>query len=147
MYYIFIFCSILSAINIYRRLNCVIKSKITKFNFISFLIFSSFLLILNQRTSNNLKNLPFILMICFSFFTSIISSGISKKGFIHPWNLFAKLYSWEKIGKIKYEMKKETVLISFETRFTDYRQEFEKEKLEEIKEFIYKNSKKKITEI
>lgn len=148
MILIFILCAILCVINIYRRLNCAIKSKITKFNIFSFLVFSSVLLFLNYRYSKGFyENLFPIAMICLSFFTSIISSGISKRGFIQPWNLYARLHTWDKIERIVYELKEESIMLTFETKFTQYRQEFERKDLDKIKEFLYRNAKKKIKEI
>ena len=85
--------------NLLRRVSCIVKVKFTKFTFIYlsvvFIVFLYVIYILKYGF------LGYMLLISFEllFFTSLISCGISKRGFIHPWNLIAKLYPFGKEKK------------------------------------------------
>lgn len=152
MFFIFLIFSVVCAYNLSRRLTCAIKTKVTKFNLISLLVFAVFLFgvtyyIKGYYNYEGPTIYGYSAIICLAFFTSITSSGISPRGFIQPWNLISKIYTWNKIGKIQYEVKENSVMVTFATKFTEYRQEFEKNQLDEIIDFVYKNSKKKMKEI
>lgn len=127
--YIFLFFSMICAYNIYRRITCQIKTKITKFTVISNIVFcvmcfASTYFFEKRLGFDNLKTYGLCLMICLSFFTSLISSGISKNGFVQPWNLISKTHKWGNIKEITAEKKEKSIMISFTTPFTQYRQEY-----------------------
>ncbi|EGV11057.1 conserved domain protein [Parvimonas sp. oral taxon 393 str. F0440] len=73
-----------------------------------------------------------------AFFTSMMSAGISERGIIHPWQLVAKLYRWDRIRSFSIENKGKTIMINFKI-FRDLRQEYDKSDLDKIKKIAKKN--------
>lgn len=149
MLMIFLVFSILCLYNIYRRFTCLVKTKISKFVIVSTILFFIMMFgityyfngIINE---DNFQIYSYAGLIWLSFFTSIISAGISEKGFVHPWNLFAKLYKWDNVNDIVASRKENIITLSFSTRFTQYRQEYNSKDFFEIRDLVYKYKKKKL---
>lgn len=149
MLIIFLIFSMLCLYNIYRRFTCIVKTKITKFAIVSSIVF---LLIMFGITfyfngipnGENFQIYAYSGLIWLSFFTSVISAGVSESGFIHPWNLFARLYKWDNINDVIASRKENVIMISFSTRFTQYRQEYNSKDFFEIRDLVYKYKKKKL---
>lgn len=139
MLVIILFVFLLSLFNIYRRLSCVVKTKFTKFTFFTLLSVFILMFFLVYKFQNNFTGYILLLSFWALFFTSILSSGISEKGFIHPWQLISLLYRWEKIRKISIENKKDTVIVNFKV-IRDLRQEYDKSDFEKLKKILKKNN-------
>ena len=129
---------LLCLFNIYRRLTCIIKVKFTKFTVITLTVALGLLLFAGYRLKNDLVGYIIALSWWLSFFTSIISAGISERGIIHPWQLVAKLYRWDRIRSFSIENKGKTIMVNFKI-FRDLRQEYDKSDLDKIKKIAKKN--------
>ena len=129
---------LLCLFNIYRRLTCIIKVKFTKFTVITLTVALGLLLFAGYRLKNNLVGYIIALSWWLSFFTSIISAGISERGIVHPWQLVAKLYRWDRIRNFSIENKGKTIMVNFKI-FRDLRQEYDKSDLDKIKKIAKKN--------
>ena len=77
---------LLCLFNIYRRLTCIIKVKFTKFTVITLTVALGLLLFAGYRLKNDLVGYIIALSWWLSFFTSIISAGISERGIVHPFH-------------------------------------------------------------
>ena len=124
--------------NIYRRLTCIIKVKFTKFTVITLTVALGLLLFAGYRLKNDLVGYIIALSWWLAFFTSMISAGISERGIIHPWQLVAKLYRWDRIRSFSIEKKEKTIMVNFKI-FRDLRQEYDKSDLDKIKKIAKKN--------
>lgn len=129
---------LLCVFNIYRRLTCIVKAKFTKFTFFTLLIVLLVMLSLGYKFRNDLSGYVVIMSWWLAFFTSIMSAGITEKGFVHPWQLIAKLYKWEKIRTFSIEKRENTVMVNFKA-IRDLRQEYDKSDLEKIKKIAKQN--------
>ncbi|BFT66777.1 hypothetical protein [Parvimonas parva] len=129
---------LLCVFNIYRRLTCVVKAKFTKFTFFTLLIVLVVMLSLGYKFRNDLSSYVVIMSWWLAFFTSIMSAGITEKGLVHPWQLIAKLYKWEKIRTFSIEKRENTVMVNFKA-IRDLRQEYDKSDLEKIKKIAKQN--------
>ena len=129
---------LLCLFNIYRRLTCIIKVKFTKFTVITLTVALGLLLFAGYRLKNDLVGYIIALSWRLSFFTSIISAGISERGIVHPWQLVAKLYRWDRIRSFSIEKKEKTIMVNFKI-FRDLRQEYDKSDLDKIKKIAKKN--------
>lgn len=129
---------LLCVFNIYRRLTCVVKAKFTKFIFFTLLIVLVVMLSLGYKFRNDLSGYVVIMSWWLAFFTSIMSAGITEKGLVHPWQLIAKLYKWEKIRTFSIEKRENTVMVNFKA-IRDLRQEYDKSDLEKIKKIAKQN--------
>lgn len=129
---------LLCIFNIYRRLTCFIKVKFTKYTFISLVFSLALLLFAGYRLKNDLVGYLIALSWWLAFFTSMMSAGISERGIIHPWQLVAKLYRWDRIRSFSIENKGKTIMINFKI-FRDLRQEYDKSDLDKIKKIAKKN--------
>lgn len=129
---------LLCLFNIYRRLTCIIKVKFTKFTVITLTVALGLLLFAGYRLKNDLVGYIIALSWWLSFFTSIISAGISERGIVHPWQLVAKLYRWDRIRSFSIEKKEKTIMVNFKI-FRDLRQEYDKSDLDKIKKIAKKN--------
>lgn len=129
---------LLCLFNIYRRLTCIIKVKFTKFTVITLTVALGLLLFAGYRLKNDLVGYIIALSWWLSFFTSIISAGISERGIVHPWQLVAKLYRWDRIRSFSIENKGKTIMVNFKI-FRDLRQEYDKSDLDKIKKIAKKN--------
>ena len=129
---------LLCLFNIYRRLTCIIKVKFTKFTVITLTVALGLLLFAGYRLKNDLVGYIIALSWWLTFFTSIISAGISERGIIHPWQLVAKLYRWDRIRSFSIEKKEKTIMVNFKI-FRDLRQEYDKSDLDKIKKIAKKN--------
>lgn len=129
---------LLCVFNIYRRLTCFIKVKFTKYTFISLVFALALLLFAGYRLKNDLVGYLIALSWWLAFFTSMMSAGISERGIIHPWQLVAKLYRWDRIRSFSIENKGKTIMINFKI-FRDLRQEYDKSDLDKIKKIAKKN--------
>lgn len=129
---------LLCVFNIYRRLTCFIKVKFTKYTFISLVFALALLLFAGYRLKNDLVGYLIALSWWLAFFTSMMSAGISERGIIHPWQLVAKLYRWDRIRSFSIENKGKTIMINFKI-FRDLRQEYDKSYLDKIKKIAKKN--------
>jgi len=96
------------------------------------------LLFAGYRLKNDLVGYIIALSWWLTFFTSIISAGISERGIIHPWQLVGKLYRWDRIRSFSIENKRNTIMINFKI-FRDLRQEYDKSDLDKIKKIAKKN--------
>lgn len=143
MIILFITPLIISIFNLYRRLTCKIKLKFTKFIFITLLVV--FLFFIYITSFLNFKNIKYLyaLVWYFSFFTSLISSGITEKGILYPFYLFSKLYKFEKLKFVKIEKNKNSFILTFKA-IRELRIEFDIKDLESTKKILkQKNVKKK----
>ena len=129
---------LLCLFNIYRRLTCIIKVKFTKFTVITLTVALGLLLFAGYRLKNDLVGYKIALSWWLSFFTSIISAGISERGIVHPWQLVAKLYRWDRIRNFSIENSGKTIMVNFKI-FRDLRQEYDKSDLDKIKKIAKKN--------
>lgn len=129
---------LLCLFNIYRRLTCIIKVKFTKFTVITLTVALGLLLFAGYRLKNDLVGYIIALSWWLAFFTSMISAGISERGIIHPWQLVAKLYRWDRIKSFSIEKKEKTIMVNFKI-FRDLRQEYDKSDLDKIKKIAKKN--------
>lgn len=129
---------LLCVFNIYRRLTCVVKAKFTKFTFFTLLIVLVVMLSLGYKFRNDLSSYVVIMSWWLAFFTSIMSAGITEKGLVHPWQLIAKLYKWEKIRTFSIEKRENTVMVNFKA-IRDLRQEYDKSDFEKIKKIAKQN--------
>ena len=129
---------LLCVFNIYRRLTCFIKVKFTKYTFISLVFALALLLFAGYRLKNDLVGYLIALSWWLAFFTSMMSAGISERGIIHPWQLVAKLYRWDRIRSFSIENKGKTIMVNFKI-FRDLRQEHDKSDLDKIKKIAKKN--------
>lgn len=129
---------LLCVFNMYRRLTCVVKAKFTKFTFFTLLIVLVVMLSLGYKFRNDLSSYVVIMSWWLAFFTSIMSAGITEKGLVHPWQLIAKLYKWEKIRTFSIEKRENTVMVNFKA-IRDLRQEYDKSDLEKIKKIAKQN--------
>ena len=129
---------LLCVFNIYRRLTCFIKVKFTKYTFISLVFALALLLFAGYRLKNDLVGYLIALSWWLAFFTSMMSAGISERGIIHPWQLVAKLYRWDRIRSFSIEKKEKTIMVNFKI-FRDLRQEYDKSDLDKIKKIAKKN--------
>lgn len=129
---------LLCVFNIYRRLTCVVKAKFTKFTFFTLLIVLVVMLSLGYKFRNDLSGYVVIMSWWLAFFTSIMSAGITEKGLVHPWQLIAKLYKWEKIRTFSIEKRENTVMVNFKA-IRDLRQEYDKSDFEKIKKIAKQN--------
>lgn len=129
---------LLCLFNIYRRLTCIIKVKFTKFTVITLTVALGLLLFAGYRLKNDLVGYIIALSWWLAFFTSMISAGISERGIIHPWQLVAKLYRWDRIRSFSIENKGKTIMVNFKI-FRDLRQEYDKSDLDKIKKIAKKN--------
>ncbi|MFT4445620.1 MULTISPECIES: hypothetical protein [unclassified Parvimonas] len=129
---------LLCVFNIYRRLTCFIKVKFTKYTFISLVFALALLLFAGYRLKNDLVGYLIALSWWLAFFTSMMSAGISERGIIHPWQLVAKLYRWDRIRSFSIENKGKTIMVNFKI-FRDLRQEYDKSDLDKIKKIAKKN--------
>lgn len=129
---------LLCVFNMYRRLTCVVKAKFTKFIFFTLLIVLVVMLSLGYKFRNDLSGYVVIMSWWLAFFTSIMSAGITEKGLVHPWQLIAKLYKWEKIRTFSIEKREDTVMVNFKA-IRDLRQEYDKSDLEKIKKIAKQN--------
>lgn len=129
---------LLCVFNIYRRLTCFIKVKFTKYTFISLVFALALLLFAGYRLKNDLVGYLIALSWWLAFFTSMMSAGISERGIIHPWQLVAKLYRWDRIRSFSIENKGKTIMLNFKI-FRDLRQEYDKSDLDKIKKIAKKN--------
>lgn len=129
---------LLCVFNIYRRLTCVVKAKFTKFTFFTLLIVLVVMLSLGYKFRNDLSGYIVIMSWWLAFFTSIMSAGITEKGLVHPWQLIAKLYKWEKIRTFSIEKRENTVMVNFKA-IRDLRQEYDKSDFEKIKKIAKQN--------
>ena len=127
---------LLCLFNIYRRLTCIIKVKFTKF--MTLIIALALMLFAGYKLKNDLVGYIIVLSWWLAFFTSIISAGISERGIIHPWQLVAKLYRWDRIRSFSIENKGKTIMVNFKI-FRDLRQEYDKSDLDKIKKIAKKN--------
>lgn len=135
MIILFITPLIISIFNLYRRVTCMIKIKFTKFIFVTLLVVFLFLAyIFTFFNFGNIKYLYFLLWY-FLFFTSIISSGITKKGILYPFYLVSKLYKFEKIKYIKLEKNKNSFILTFKV-IRELRLEFDIKDLEILKKVL-----------
>ena len=128
---------LLCVFNIYRRLTCFIKVKFTKYTFISLVFALALLLFAGYRLKNDLVGYLIALSWWLAFFTSMMSAGISERGIIHPWQLVAKLYRWDRIRSFSIEKKEKTIMVNFKI-FRDLRQEYDKSDLDKIKKIAKK---------
>ncbi len=135
---IILFPLLLCVFNIYRRLTCIVKAKFTKFTLFTLLIILVVMLFFGYKFKNNLTGYVVVMSWWLAFFTSLMSTGISENGFIHPWQLIAKLYKWEKIRKFSIERKKDTIMVNFKV-IRDLRQEYDKSDLDKIKKIAKQN--------
>ena len=129
---------LLCLFNIYRRLTCIIKVKFTKFTVITLTVALGLLLFAGYRLKNDLVGYIIALSWWLAFFTSMISAGISERGIIHPWQLVAKLYRWDRIRYFSIENSGKTIMVNFKI-FRDLRQEYDKSDLDKIKKIAKKN--------
>ena len=129
---------LLCLFNIYRRLTCIIKVKFTKFTVITLTVALGLFLFAGYRLKNDLVGYIIALSWWLAFFTSMISAGISERGIIHPWQLVAKLYRWDRIRSFSIEKKEKTIMVNFKI-FRDLRQEYDKSDLDKIKKIAKKN--------
>lgn len=129
---------LLCVFNMYRRLTCVVKAKFTKFTFFTLLIVLVVMLSLGYKFRNDLSGYVVIMSWWLAFFTSIMSAGITEKGLVHPWQLIAKLYKWEKIRTFSIEKRENTVMVNFKA-IRDLRQEYDKSDFEKIKKIAKQN--------
>ena len=129
---------LLCVFNMYRRLTCVVKAKFTKFTFFTLLIVLVVMLSVGYKFRNDLSSYVVIMSWWLAFFTSIMSAGITEKGLVHPWQLIAKLYKWEKIRTFSIEKRENTVMVNFKA-IRDLRQEYDKSDLEKIKKIAKQN--------
>ena len=127
--------------NIYRRLTCVIKVKMTKYSYIGLALVLCCMLYINFSRNSNIYVYIASISWWLAFFTSLISSGLTQKGIMQPWNLFSKIYPWDKMKEISIEKKKETFMLTFKV-YREMRQEYSLNDMDKVKKFIKLNKKK-----
>ena len=124
---------LLCLFNIYRRLTCIIKVTL-----MTLIIALALILFAGYKLKNDLVGYIIVLSWWLAFFTSMISAGISERGIIHPWQLVAKLYRWDRIRNFSIENSGKTIMVNFKI-FRDLRQEYDKSDLDKIKKIAKKN--------
>ncbi|MCI5996836.1 MAG: hypothetical protein PT934_03115 [Peptoniphilaceae bacterium] len=129
--------------NIYRRFTCIIKIKITIFTITAVVVVSGIILYIAYLAGNTASHYIVALSWILAFMTSLLSAGISEKGFVQPWNIVSKIYKWEKLREVSIEKRKTTVLVSFKI-IRELRQEYDLNDLPKIKKMLKENTKFKI---
>lgn len=143
MLILFILPVLICIFNLYRRLLCVIKVKFTKFTSISLIIVFLSLFLITYISGLTYMKIFLAFIWWLSFFTSLICSGISEKGFIQPWYLIGKLYKWQNLRFVSIEKKDKTFMLSFKV-IRELRQEYDIKDLEKVKQFLKEKANIKI---